>query len=407
MNVPQSGSSASSSGISTRPASTRRRGLASALLGLAVVAAGAAYWFTRPPVGLPAPGSAAYRETVRIFYRGLASLEVGLLSDARDQFARASELAPREPAIHANLAIAQVGVGNDEGATAALETAHALAPDSAGVAFLQGQLASFSGRSEEAVSRYRRAAALDAGHERARFALAQELERSGVDTDLPEARQWLEEVLERRPENLAALLERARWAARTGDGAVLDDTIDRLTRMSAAMAGAGRDPVRRPLGSCRRRRPRTSGDPGAIAPQRAGPHARVPRGPGGGQRERGADRGAADAIPADAVAARDRGRAGRVARLREGADRAFAGGDRRRARHGARRRGRDARDRRYRRRGSAAGRDRRWRPTRAWSSSFPAMRPGRGRPPRRCCRWTGTATTAWTWLLSGHAASVS
>ena len=53
----------------------------------------------------------------------LASLEVGLLSDARDQFARASELAPREPAIHANLAIAQVGVGNDEGATAALETA--------------------------------------------------------------------------------------------------------------------------------------------------------------------------------------------------------------------------------------------------------------------------------------------
>ena len=234
MNVPQSGSSASSSGISTRPASTRRRGLASALLGLVVVAAGAAFWFTRPPVGLPAPGSAAYRETVRIFYRGLASLEVGLLSDARDQFARASELAPREPAIHANLAIAQVGVGDDEGATAALETAYALAPDSAGVAFLQGQLASFSGRSEEAVARYRRAAALDAGHERARFALAQELERSGVDTDLPEARQWLEAVLERRPDNLAALLERARWAARTGDGDVLDDTIDRLTRMSAA-----------------------------------------------------------------------------------------------------------------------------------------------------------------------------
>ena len=198
------------------------------------MAASAGYWFGCAPPGVPSAGSAEYRETVRVFYRGLASLEVGLLSDARDQFARASELAPREPAIHANLAIAQVGVGNDEGATAALETAHALAPDSAGVAFLQGQLASFSGRSEEAVSRYRRAAALDAGHERARFALAQELERSGVDTDLPEARQWLEEVLERRPENLAALLERARWAARTGDGAVLDDTIDRLTRMSAA-----------------------------------------------------------------------------------------------------------------------------------------------------------------------------
>ena len=77
-------------------------------------------WFACAPAGLPSAGSAEYRETVRIFYRGLASLEVGLLSDARDQFVRASELAPREPAIHANLAVAQVGVGNDAGATAAL-----------------------------------------------------------------------------------------------------------------------------------------------------------------------------------------------------------------------------------------------------------------------------------------------
>ncbi|MXW34440.1 MAG: hypothetical protein F4Z60_02125, partial [Chloroflexi bacterium] len=171
---------------------------------------------------------------MRVFYRGLASLEVGLLSDARDQFVRASELAPREPAIHANLAVARVGVGDDGGATTALETAYALAPDSAAVAFLQGQLASFSGRSEEAVAQYRRAAALDADHEQARFALAQELERGGAEPDLPEARRWLEEVLARRPDNLAVLLERARWAARTEDGDVLDDTIERLTQRSAA-----------------------------------------------------------------------------------------------------------------------------------------------------------------------------
>ncbi len=195
---------------------------------------GAGSWFACAPAGLPPAGSAEYRETVRVFYRGLASLEVGLLSDARDQFVRASELAPREPAIHANLAVAQVGVGDDAGATTALETAYALAPDSAEVAFLQGQLASFSGRSVEAVIQYRRAAALDADHERARFALAQELERGGAETDLPEARRWLEEVLARRPDNLAVLLERARWAARMEDGDVVDDTIDRLTSLSAA-----------------------------------------------------------------------------------------------------------------------------------------------------------------------------
>ncbi len=251
-----SSSVASSSGASGPPASSPRRRLVSAVLGLAVVA-GAAYWFARPPAGLPSPRSAEYRETVRIFYRGLASLEVGLLSDARDQFVRASELAPREPAIHANLAVARVGVGDDEGATAALQTAHSLAPDSAAVAFLQGQLASFAGRFEEAVAQYRRAAALDADHVRARFALAQELERSGAEADLPEARRWLEEVLGRRPENLAVLLERARWAARTDDGDVLSGTIERLTRLSAAWpelavtqlegltaAAAGDDPAR-------------------------------------------------------------------------------------------------------------------------------------------------------------------
>ncbi len=211
---------------------------------LALVVASTAYWFGCAPAGVPSAGSAEYRETVRIFYRGLASLEVGLLGDARDQFVRASELAPREPAIHANLAVAQVGVGNDEGATAALESAYALAPDSAEVAFLQGQLASFSGRSDEAVAQYRRAAALDADHERARFALAQELERGGVENDLPEARQWLEEVLARRPDNLAVLLERARWAARTEDRDVLDDTIDRLTRLSAAWPELAVDQLR-------------------------------------------------------------------------------------------------------------------------------------------------------------------
>ena len=195
---------------------------------------GAGYWVGCAPAGVPSADSAEYRETVRVFYRGLASLEVGLLGDARDQFTRASELAPREAAIHANLAIARVGVGDDEGATAALETANALAPDSAQVAFLRGQLASFSGRSAEAVAEYRRAAGLDADHQRARFALAQELERGGAEADLPEARQWLEEVLERRPDNLAVLLERARWAARMDDGGVLGDTIERLTALAEA-----------------------------------------------------------------------------------------------------------------------------------------------------------------------------
>ena len=206
-----------------------------ALVGVTVVAAvAAAYWFTRSAVDSPSSPSAEYGETVRAFYRGLASLEVGLLDDAQEQLARAAELSSEEAAIRANLAIAHVGMGDPDAAAAELAIAESLAPESSAVAFLQGQLASFSAQFDDAVAHYRRAAALDADHLRARFALAQELERGGSDADLPEARQWLEVVLEGRPENLAVLLERGRWAARAGDGAALTDTIRRLTALSEA-----------------------------------------------------------------------------------------------------------------------------------------------------------------------------
>ena len=89
--------------------------------------------------------SPEYQETVRVFYRALASLEVGLLDEARDGFVEAAALAPDEPAVQANLAIAETVMGNDTGATAALEAAATLAPDSAEVAYVQGQLASFAG----------------------------------------------------------------------------------------------------------------------------------------------------------------------------------------------------------------------------------------------------------------------
>src|SRR6476661_2058490 len=43
-----------------------------------------------------------------------------------------------------------------------------------------------------------------------------------------EAQQLFEQILERRPENLAAVLERARLAAKRGDLATLQDAIRRL-----------------------------------------------------------------------------------------------------------------------------------------------------------------------------------
>ena len=197
-----------------------------------VLSLGAAWLLTRSPAGLPSPRSPEYEETLRAFYRGLASLEVGLLDEAQTQFNRAAVLAPAEPAIRANLAVSLVGFGRDEEAAVELDAARSLAPESSEVAFLQGQLASFSGRSEEAVTHFGRAAELDPDHLRARFALAQELDRAGTDADRSEAQRLFEAVLARQPENLAVLVQHARVAAERGDGAAVAATIERLTSLS-------------------------------------------------------------------------------------------------------------------------------------------------------------------------------
>ena len=218
----------------TPPESGVGRGLRLAALFVAALAAGHVIAWWHLGAGGSGGVSPEYQETVRVFYRALASLEVGLLDEARDGFAEAAALAPEEPAIQANLAVAETVMGNDAGATAALGAAAGLAPDSAEIAYLQGQLASFAGLADEALMHYRRAAELDAGHLRARFALAQELERSGDAAVLAEARTWLEEVVDGRPDNLALLLERARWAAAADDAPVLADTLARLRAASDA-----------------------------------------------------------------------------------------------------------------------------------------------------------------------------
>ena len=213
------------------------------------------------PAGVSSQISPEYRETVRAFYRGLASLEVGLLDDAQAAFERAAALAPDEPAIRANLAVVHVGFGNEAEAAGHIEAARGLAPDSAEVRFLEAQLAGFQGRFEDAVAGYRQVVELDSDHLRARYALAQELDRDGGDAEAAEAQAQLEAIRDRRPGNLAVLVQHARVAARRQDAPALTDTVERLQGMtggwpdlavtqleglSAAVAEADLDGARRP-----------------------------------------------------------------------------------------------------------------------------------------------------------------
>ena len=184
------------------------------------------------PTGVSSQISPEYRETVRAFYRGLASLEIGLLDDAQAQFERAAALAPDEPAIRANLAVVHVGFGNETEAAGHIEAARGLAPDSAEVRFLEAQLAGFQGRFEEAVAGFREVLEIDPDHLRARYALAQELDRAGGDAEAAEAQAQLEAIRDRQPGNLAVLVQHARVAARREDEPALSETVERLQGMT-------------------------------------------------------------------------------------------------------------------------------------------------------------------------------
>src|SRR5215470_20115429 len=200
-----------------------------------VIAAGAlaARFIARRAAGLPQPGSPQYEATTTNFYRGLAELQVGLLDDAKRSFASAADSARREPATWANLGLAHLRLGEFDAAAEPIARAVQLAPTSSDLVFLQGRFETSRGKLDEGIARYRRAVELDPGNMRARYALAEEIERAGgADADA-QAEEQFDAILKARPGNLAVLLERARLSAKRGDAASLDEAVQTLNQFVA------------------------------------------------------------------------------------------------------------------------------------------------------------------------------
>ena len=216
-------------------------------LALALVAAGVGtYYFLerRAGGGLPAVGSQAYEQTTSSFYRGLAQLQVGLLDDAKREFSKAAALAPGEPAAWANLGVAHLRLGEFDAASEPIARAAALLPGSSDLSLLQGRLETSRGQLEPGIAHLRRAVDLDRAGLRARYALAEEVERAGGPGADAEAQQLFEQILQRRPDNLAALLERARLSAKRGDTAALRESTMRLDAVSAGWPAPAQEQFR-------------------------------------------------------------------------------------------------------------------------------------------------------------------
>ena len=143
-----------------------------------VVGASSSYC-ARP--SLPAPGSEPTSRSTRAFYHGLAALEVGLLDDARQQFTQRHRRSCRRSRRRGRTsALTHLRLGELDAAAGRSSGRWRSRPTTRTSAACAGGWKSARGRLDEGVARLRRAVALDAPALRARFALAEELERAGT-----------------------------------------------------------------------------------------------------------------------------------------------------------------------------------------------------------------------------------
>src|SRR4029077_1537437 len=108
-----------------------------------------------------------------------------------------------------------------------------LAPKNDHIYYLLGLLESNRGRSPEAIADWRKSIELNPQNLRATYQLAEEIERQGDVNGAVEFQNLVGKILAVQPDNLAALLELSRIAAKRRDAATLRATVDRIAKLSA------------------------------------------------------------------------------------------------------------------------------------------------------------------------------
>src|SRR3984885_15323351 len=183
---------------------------------------------------LPEKGSKAYSDVVSAFYVGLAALQVGDDVHAESKLSEVTQLVPGEPAGWANWGVLALRQRNYDVAAQRLERARDLAPQNDQIYDLLGILEADRGHSAEAIADLRKACDLNPKNLRAAYALAEEIERQGDANSETEFQQVIQQILAAQPDNLAALIELSRVAAKRGDAPTLKSSVDQISARSSA-----------------------------------------------------------------------------------------------------------------------------------------------------------------------------
>ena len=185
----------------------------------------------RPTSTLPTRSSPQYNEIVRTFYIGLAALQVGHDVQADAKLAQFTQLAPAEPAGWANWGVLALRQRNLDVAAERFERARSLASDNSDIYYLVGLLESSRGKTAEAITALRKAVELNSKNSIATYKLAEEVEREGNEEEF---QRLISQILSAQPDNLAALVELSRVAAKRNDTATVNSSVAKLTARSSS-----------------------------------------------------------------------------------------------------------------------------------------------------------------------------
>ena len=197
----------------------------------------------RPANTFPTKSSPQYNELVRTFYIGLAALEVGHDVQADAKLAQFTQLASAEPAGWANWGLLALRQRNYDAASERLRKALDLDDKNSQIYYLLGLLESSRGNTEDAIAALRKSVELDGHNLIALYKLGEEVERQGNPESPKQFQSIIQDILTAKPDNLAALVELSRIAAKRGDNATLRSTVARIGMRSSAWPAEVREQV--------------------------------------------------------------------------------------------------------------------------------------------------------------------
>jgi Tfp pilus assembly protein PilF len=183
---------------------------------------------------LPQPQSTRYTHFVQAFYVGLSAMQVGNDARAEDSLHQATDLASGEPAAWADWGLLALRQRNYDLAKQRLDRAASLAGKNARIEYMLGLLESDRGNSAAAIEDFRQAIALVPQNPRVAYSLALEIERQDAPDSTAQFEQIVQQILSAQPQNLAALLELSRIAAKRGDTATLHSAVQQLAAQSTS-----------------------------------------------------------------------------------------------------------------------------------------------------------------------------